>query len=342
MVIPTSVSVDDILERGSIKDGDVLRLRRAIYEEHAVSLEVAEALLRLEDHCPIKDPAWADFFIEVLTDYIVHQAKPEGYIVAEKARWLIERIAPEGRVRGRAQLDLLVGVIEAGRWSPTSLAVFALEQIRIAVQTGAGPLRIGIAAEPGSITSTDIELARRVLLAFGGDGISTTRAEADALLAIDAALAPGKSTPAWTDFLVKAVGIGVLAALGRAVPPRRDVLRSDDIAARSIFAGPAASASHGRQLGSFAGSMIAAGAGMIWASPRPLSPEERAMSRLARQRLEIVTNEAIHEADESWVLSHFDRHGLGENEIAVLAYLKHEAGALPKPISELLARVQLG
>lgn len=342
MGLPTSVSFDDILARGSIKDSDVLRLRRALFEEQSVTLEVAEALWRLDDACPVKDPAWAEFFIEALTDYIVYQAQPEGYIVAEKAQWLIGRIAQEGRIRGRVQLDLLIAVIDAARWSPASLAAFALEQIRIAVQTGSGPLRIGTAAEPGTITSGDIELARRILLAFGGDGIATTRIEAEALLAIDAALAAGKSTPAWTDFLVKAIGIGVLSALGRVVPPRRDVLKADDVEQRITgvhterFA-PAAA----RQFGAFAGTMIAAGAGTIWASPRPQSSEERAMARLARQRLEIVTNERIEETDESWVLSRFGRPSLGENEIAVLTYLQHEAGSLPAPLNDLLARMQL-
>lgn len=344
MGIPTSVSVDDILARGSIRDSDVFRLRRIFNEEQGISLEAAEALLRLDDACPVKDPAWAGFFIDSLTDYIVHQAKPEGYIIAEKARWLTERIAPEGRIRGRVQLDLLISVIDTARWSPASLAAFALEQVRIAVQTGAGPLRIGNTAEPGSITGPDIELARRILLAFGGDGLATTRVEAEALLAIDATLAPGKSMPAWTDFLVKAVGIGVLSALGRAVPSRKDILRTDDVAIPAISASARSDWPAGydaRRLGSFAGSIIAAGAGMVWSAPRAQSTEERAMTRLERQRLEIVTNEPIEEADERWLLTRFDRPALGANEIAVLAYLKHEAGALPKSLTDLLARVQL-
>ncbi len=342
MGLPTSVYVDDILARGSIRDSDVLRLRRALNEEQFVTLEDAEALWRLDDACPVKDPAWADFFIEALTDYIVHQAQPEGYIVSEKAQWLIGRIAPDGRIRGRVQLDLLIAVIDAARWSPASLVAFALEQIKIAIQTGSGPLRIGTAIEPGAISSGDIELARRILLAFGGDGIATTRIEAEALLAIDAAIAAGKSTPAWTDFLVKAIGIGVLSALGRVVPLRRDVLKANDVEGRiaRVHSGRLAPAA-AQQFGAFAGTMIAAGAGMIWASPRPQSSEERAMSRLARQRLEIVTNERIEETDESWILSRFNRPALGENEIAVLAYVKHEAGPLPQPLTDLLTRVHL-
>lgn len=341
MAVATSQFSNDMLARGSIKDSDVLRLRRALMEESVIPQDVADALLHLDEACAVKDPAWASFFIQTLTDYIVHHVTPEGYIVAEKARWLIDRIAPEGRIRRRVQLDLLIAVIDAARWSPASLTAFALEQIRLAVQTGSGPLRIGVAVAPGSITETDIELARRILLAFGDDRIATTRIEAEALLAIDAALEPGKSSPAWTDFLVKAIGTGILSAFGRVVPARKDLLGADDMVHFSaLVSNECVMPVLSRQLGTFAGSMVAAGAGIVWSSPRAQSPEERAMTRLERQRLEIVTNERIEEADENWVISRFGRPTLGENEIAVLTYLRHEAGNLPKPISDLLSRMQ--
>ncbi len=346
MGIPPSVSIDEIRIRGSIKDSDVLRLRRAFQDDSAVTLEAAEALLSLDEACRIKDPAWAEFFIEALTDYIVHQAKPEGYVVADKARWLIARLGQDGRIRGRVQLDLLINVINAARWSPASLVTFALDQVRFAIQTASGPLRMGNSLEPGAISSADIELVRRVLLAFGGEGgFATTRAEAEALLAIDAAIAPGKSTPAWTDFVVKAVGNGVLSALGRVVPSRGDVLRSDDVEVRALSgrSRPDWPADRGQWIGgSYAGSMIAGGSGSIWASCRPQSAEERAMGRLERQRLEIVTNEVIEEANEAWLLSRFERgRHFSDNEIALLAFLKHEAGTLPPSLNELVARAQI-
>ena len=78
MGVLSAVSVPEIKARGSIKDADVLKLRRSYYEDGCICVEEAETILALHDACPIQDPAWADCFIETITDYIVEQAEPRG------------------------------------------------------------------------------------------------------------------------------------------------------------------------------------------------------------------------------------------------------------------------
>ena len=137
------VAVNEIRARGNIRDSDVLKLRKAFNEDASISASEADALFDLKDACTVKDPAWADFFIEAITDYVVNQAQPEGYIVADNAVWLMQRIAADGRVESHTELELLVHVLEKARWSPPSLARFALEQVKEAVLKGDGPLRAG-------------------------------------------------------------------------------------------------------------------------------------------------------------------------------------------------------
>ena len=208
MGILTSLSLEEVRARGSIKDADVLRLRRAFNDDHTISADEAEALMALNEACPIKEPSWGAFYVEALTDYVVFQAKPEGYLVADNAKWLIERISRDGHVDSHTELELLVNILDKARWSPPSLAEFAITQVKHAVVTGAGPLRSGQPLEPGTITPSEVTLLRRILYAFGGDGsVAVTRIEADALIAINRCIEPGKSPAAWTDFFVKAVAM---------------------------------------------------------------------------------------------------------------------------------------
>lgn len=344
MGILASASLAEIRARGSVKDSDVLRLRRAFQDASAITISDAEALIALHFACPIKDPAWADFFVEAVTDCVVHQAAPEGYMVPEKMRWLMTCLGQDGRLRSSAEIELIVAVLEAARWSPPSLVAFVFEQVRRCIETGTGPLRTPSASEPGMILPCDVALIRRVLLAFGGEsGVPVTRTECDALLAIDAAIRPGRSTPAWTDLMVRAVGNAVLAGLGRAVPARIDAL-SDPAGDVGLLAmtqlrsrGEGGTSS---DVATYAGGRtIAGGSGAVWATCRLQSGEERAMARLERQRLEIVTGEAIEEADEAWLSTRLSRNPvLGENELALLAYLKKEANGLPKDLADLVAR----
>lgn len=63
------------------------------------------------------------------------------------------------------------------------------------------------------------------------------------------------------------------------------------------------------------------------------------MARLERQRLEIVTNERIEEADEAWLADQLGRAGnLNDNERALLVFLNREACGLPQSLSDLAAR----
>jgi len=318
MGIVKSVGIDEILKRGSIKDADVARLRRAIFESADIEPVDATALFELNEKCPVKDSAWADFFIEAITDYIVNQAKPEGYITAENAQWLIGQISHGGRVESKTELELLVNVLDKARWSPASLARFALEQVKIAVLTGEGPLRAGLQLEKGRISEGEVELLRRILYAFGGDGCAAvTRPEAEILFDInDVVSAEGEEiSPEWTDLFIKAVANVMMASSGYKVPTREEALQHETWLESRGDLSPVA----------FLGAMLRGGLADIWSKYREQSWEEKAIARLERQRVEIVTNEEIGKDEAAWLADRLCRDGkITPVEEALLAHLHAE------------------
>lgn len=312
-----SVPIDEIVRSGNIRDIDVLRLRTVIHSDGLVSDDEAEALLLINAVCSAQDPRWSELFIEGITDYLVYQSEPEGYVTAEGAKWLLDNVAPEGAITHKNELDLIINILDKARWSPVSLACFALGEIRRAVVDGVGPLRCGDVPDKGWISDEEVEQVRKILYAFGGDGnVAVTRAEADVLFDINDAIIDPQACPLWTDLFVKAVANVVMAVSGQAVPPRDEALRHvawfkqrGDLSPRSLFA-----------------AMVTASLDAVWNAYRDQSPEERALARLEQQRIEIITNEEITQAEAAWLSARLARDGrLGPSEAALIAYLNRES-----------------
>jgi hypothetical protein len=338
MAITTAFSTSEIKARGSIKDTDVLRLRRVYYENGCVSTEEAETLFELNDACPVQDATWADCFIEMLTDYLVNQVKPEGYLTADNADWLITRIAKDGKVNSKLELELLVNVLDKARWAPERLVRFALQQVKLAVISGEGPLRAGCSLDGGCVSAGEVKLLRRILYAFGGDGnTAITRAEAEVLFEIDAATDGAQNHPSWRDLFVKAIANCVMVASGHAPPTREEALareawldRRGDLSPANVLNGM----SH-----KITGSVIA-GFKPFLSRYRQQSIENRTIARLERQKIEIITNEQVTEADATWLARQICRSGKPTaNEQALLEFLQRECPKAHPLLRDLIDKI---
>ena len=329
MAVLSAVSIAEIKARGSIKDADVLRVRRNYYDDGIITAEEADAIFALNDACPVQDPAWADCFIETITDYLVEQAEPQGYLTAENAQWLIARIARDGRVETKTELELLVNVLDKARWAPQSLVRFALEQVKTAAINGTGPLRSGKTLEPGRVGEAEVDLLRRILYSFGGEGnIAVTRPEAEVLFDIDAATADADNHPAWTDLFVKAIASAAMAASGYATPPREIAL------ARDAWLDRRGDLSLDAMLGG-----MGSGLNGLFGGYRQQTEEERAIARLTQQKIEIVTHEAVTAAEAAWLAQRIGGGGkLTPNQRALLAFLKAESPSIDPALRQLVER----
>jgi len=342
MGVLSALSVADIKARGSIKDADVLTLRRSYYEDGVISAEEAEAILALNDACPVQDPAWADCFVETITDFIVDQAVPEGYLTQENAQWLIRHIAKDGQIGSKTELELLLNVLDKARWVPQSLARFALLQVRDAIIHNSGPLRAGKARgapplpPPGSpplgVSAVDVDLLRRIFYSFGGDGnLPVTQAEAEVLFEIDAATAEADNHPSWSDLFVKAIANCVLGASGYAVPPRALAL------ARDAWLERRGELSIDEVLSGLTGPF-----GKLFGGYRQQTNEEQAIARLTRQKIEIITHESIKPTDVTWLAERIGGDGKPTgNARSLLIFLAAEGHAVDPILRDIAQRAAI-
>ncbi|HML30157.1 MAG TPA: hypothetical protein PKE16_15260 [Hyphomicrobium sp.] len=327
-----SLPIDDILERQTIEFDDVLLLKRVFYEDGVVSSDEGNLLFSMQHACTVQHADWPDFFIDALTDYLIIQEPPRGYLTAANANWLIGKVSREGKIRSKTEIDLVLNILDKARWAPASLSKFALEQVKHAVLTGGGPLRQTKSLAAGRISESEVDLLRRILYAFGGDGhVAVTRAEADVLFDIDEAVAGAPPNAIWTDLFVKAIANVMMSASGYAVPSREEALRQE--------ANPADDDGETSILFSLL-SMVHANLSTMQDAYHDQTIEERALARLEHQRIEIITNEKIEEADPAWLVGRLGRDGrLTPSEQALVSYLNHESPRIHPTLTEAVCRL---
>lgn len=309
--------VQHCLAAKQITEADVKQLRGAIYGDGFVDDAEAAKLFVLNDGCRSDGTAWVDLFIGALTDYVVGQQQPEGYITAKSSEWLMSQILADGQIKSKTELELLVNVIDKARWAPVSLVEFALEQVKHAVINGDGPLRGGHSLEPGTITPGEVEMLRRILYAFGGDqNIAVTQREAQVLFEINDATAHQPMNPAWTEFFCKAIMNTLMAHCGYQAPTREEALRTEAwLETRGDLS-----------LGAMFGTIMEKGLSGILEAYREQSAEERSLARLERQRIEIITSEEITSEEVDWLVDRLGRdEKLTANEKALVDFIKAES-----------------
>lgn len=326
-----SAPVAGLTSKNRITPEDVAMLRREVFADGVVTRGEAEALFALDQTAQDKCADWAPFFVEAVTDYIVHQEKPSGYISQDNADWLVRTISRDGMVDSRTELELLVHVLEKARSSPSKLCVYALEQVAHAVIDGKGPLMLGGALVPGLIARAEVELLRRILYAHGGDGnIAITRGEAEELFRINEQTAQAKNDPSWNDLFVKAIANFVMCSAGYEAPTRDVALRQESFLEHAE-----------PEIGGFFSRMVSGGlAGIIEAyrSPDDIEAEWEAKNRAAEALARRA--ETIDAGEAKWLVEHIGANRLlYENERALLTLIKHASPEIHPALRPLLEKV---
>jgi hypothetical protein len=215
-----------------ISPEDVLALRREVWPDGAVSEAEASALFDIDRAALDPGPEWAAFFVEAISEYVVNQRPPRGYVDDKAASWLICEIEQGGGATSATELALVVKILEIALNCPPSLKSWALGRIEAAVLTGEGPTRSG-APRPNVIDEAEVTLLRRSVYAAGGEGASTVGAdEAEMLWRLKDACLNGDNAPAWKTLFVQAVGNHLMAyddyrPLDRAEAARLDAFVAD-------------------------------------------------------------------------------------------------------------------
>ena len=321
--------VDPIVAAGRVRGDDVLALRKAFYGDDAVISEAeADALFVVNDACDDVDEAWHTFFIEALSDFLVNQMVPRGYIAEDNAAWLIERISRDGVVKSACELELLVKSMEIAKGVPQSLEQFALEQVKQAVLNGDGVTRSGLHLEAGRVTEGDVEMMRRIMYAYGcGDNIAVTRAEAEMLFDVSDATRNADNHPSWPDLFVKALANHVMMFSGYRAPSREDALK------RETWLNDA-----DVDVGGFFSKMLSGGLrGVLSAYSRDAGWHE---TQNAHRQAMSEAAERIEGHEAAWLVERINRYGeLGLNEMALLRFIRDESPDIHPDIKPLLEKV---
>lgn len=310
---------------------DVLELRQLIFRDGVVARHEADAMFALNEACTAQCPEWQAFFVEAVTDYIVHQEKPAGYVSASNAEWLIEAISHDGKVDTMTELELLVRVIEQAKFSTERLAAFALQQVKHAVVEGRGPLMQGGELVPGVVGKAEVDLLRRVLYAFGGDGnIAITRAEAEVLFEINDRVAGARNDASWNDIFVKSIVNFVMCASGYQAPTRDVALRQENFLDRADA-----------DIGGFMARMASTGGRELLAAYRH-SVDIDADWEARNQWTEACRRQAerTDNVEARWLAERIGKDGrLQENELALVRFIKQTSPSIHPELKPLLEKV---
>ena len=192
---------------GAITADEILGMRREGWSSGCIDADEADAIFVLNDQLAERTPEWSDFFVEALSEYIVHSVEPKGYVSPDQAEWLIERIDSNGRLDSLTELELLVKVLEKAIHTPESLRCYARDQIEKAVLSGEGPTRDGGMLEKGNVTEGEARLLRRIIFASGSDRpAAVSQNEAELLFRLKDATLGADNAPEWKRLFVQGVG----------------------------------------------------------------------------------------------------------------------------------------
>src|SRR5918996_2180590 len=197
---------------GRIGADDVLRLRRAIYGEGGIDRDKATALFRLNRDHRSHDPAWAEFYVEALSDFFYWREGSDSALTGDAERMLMHWIGPADSVDG-TELRLLLNLIFRTNGSSETFHAYVLDAVRHSVLHGREALYGTAPRTPGAIDAADVEVIRKLVYGLGGQkGMAIGAAEAAFLFELNHATAGAPNTPAWRDLFVKAITMHLLFA----------------------------------------------------------------------------------------------------------------------------------
>ena len=312
----------------SIGPADVARLRAEVFSDGVVSRAEAERLLAMDGRAVSTCLEWTTFVVEAVTDYLVHQEVPAGYVSDNNAAWLI---AAAGAARPASELEVLVAVIERAKTSPASLSAHALALVADVVVDGVLRMPDGRMLVPGAIGKAEVDLLRRILYAFGGGaGIGISREEAEVLFDLNDRTAEARNHPEWTELFVKAMANFVMCASGYTPPSREEALRHETFLDDTSV-----------DVANFFRAMASAGAKGILAAYRAPSGIEAAWKTRNDERAAATAQAEAVDADEAaWLVDRISRDRvIHDNEKALLVFIGRESPLIHPAIRGLIDKV---
>jgi hypothetical protein len=198
-----------ILGDGRIDGEDVLRLRRAIYQNGEISRDEALFLFHLHRQTGEKVVAWEEFFVEALSDFFYWRNGSDSALTPDAEEMLLDAVGTE--IDDATELRLLLNLMFRINGASERFRRFVLDAVRHSVLHSEKALFGRARRRPGVIDSADVEVIRRLVYGMGSqNGFAISRTEAEFLFELNDATAGRANDPGWRDLFVKAVTMYLL------------------------------------------------------------------------------------------------------------------------------------
>ncbi len=315
--------IEKMISSDAMRDDDLLLLRREFGADMEISTEEADILFRL-DALASKPDAWADYFVLVMTTYLVHQGRPEGHINDAMASWLITRIDHDGVVETETELRLLLNVLKVAERPGDRLESYAIKQVKDAVMTGKGYVGRD-KLTPGVIGKAEIDLLRAVFYSVGSaGGMGISKLEAQEIFALNEITSGKENHPEWQRFFVGAIANHLMMIAAPAAPSTQEVLRQEkwlednDVSLKRFWSNLSVSRFE---------SAIREVFGLKSDAPQSFILDDAAMD----------SAEEITYSEASWLVQAIQRDGqIDPNERALLDFIRAECPAIDEQLKPLL------
>ena len=206
----TSIEAE-IRRTGRISAQQVLELRRALYQNGSIGRDEAKFLFELNRQSRGDDPAWAEFYVEALTDFFYWREGTDSALTEDAERMLFEWVGRDGSVEDATELRLLLNLIFRSNGSSERFRGFVLASVEQSVLTSEHAFFGHQERRAGAIDRADVEVIRRLIYGSGGQsGLAISQAEAEFLFALNRATAGADNHPAWRELFVKAITMYLL------------------------------------------------------------------------------------------------------------------------------------
>lgn len=327
-----------LVGQNQITAQDVVTFRREVFQDILVSIKEAEGLFALNNQIEDTCDEWNDFFVEVMIDYCVNQAKPKGYLSDNNADWLVSQVTKDGRLDTNSELELVIKVIERASEVPTLFSAFALEQVAVAVVEGNGKLLNNQEIRGGVVGAPEANLLRRILYGVGSEGLlSVSKEEVEVLFDINDMTLEAENHPEWTDVFIKAVACHLMSVGGRHSVGRKETMRREawlddsEVDIAGMLSKTLSSIGDLMKSDNRFGSAMRSGSDIM---------DEAWAQRNAEHEAEAEVANMIDSAESHWLVERIGRDGIfHNNEKALIQYLKKESPDLHSSLQPLLDKV---
>lgn len=104
-----------------LTDDQFLELRRTIFQDSKVCMEEADLIFAVDTNIEELPEGWNEFFVGALTDFLIRQTLPIGYVDPIHSSWLMERIEQDDHLAPATELELLLNILRLAEDVPDSL-----------------------------------------------------------------------------------------------------------------------------------------------------------------------------------------------------------------------------